>query len=193
MRKSERQYKEALKSYNRTAGQLKRHYNVNPAEYLEGVHTAKGVERALASLRREAERQQIEKRVQIYEERTRPMRLFENRRRRIEQAQRPQFYIDAKKQAAYKKEVTAANEAYKKFKSNWGYMSHKQYDRFVQFIGSMDDSMKENFGSGELVEMFRAGERKKLTPSEIFKKVNTAYNQGGTYAEDYINNFYDLL
>ena len=186
-------YQKALISYNRAAGQLKRHYDVNPADYLEGVHTAKGVERALASLRREAERQQIERRVQIYEERTRPMRLFENRRRRIEQAQRPQFYIDAEKQAAYKKEVTAANEAYKKFKKNWGYMSHKQYDRFIQFIGSMDDSMKENFGSGELVEMFRAGERKKLSPSEIFEKVNTAYNMGGTYAEDYINNFYDLL
>ena len=57
MRKSERQYKEALKQFNRTAGQLKRHYDVNPAEYLEGVKTAKGVERALVSLRREAERQ----------------------------------------------------------------------------------------------------------------------------------------
>lgn len=193
MRKSERQYKEALKHFNRTAGQLKRHYDLKPSEYLEGVHTAKGIERALASLRREAERQQIERRVQIYEERTRPMRLFENRRRRIEQAQRPQFYIDDEKQAAYKKEVDAANDAYKKFKSNWGYMRRKQYDRFVQFIGSMDDSMKVNFGSGELVEMFRAGERKKLTPSEIFEKVNTAYNMGGIYAEDYINNFYDLL
>lgn len=192
MRKSERQYKEALKSYNRTAGQLKRHYNVNPAEYLEGVHTAKGVERALASLRREAERQQIERRVQIYEERTRPMRLFENRRRRIEQAQRPQFYIDAEKQAAYDREVEAANKAYEAFNGNW-HMSRAEYDRFVQFIGSMDDSMKENFGSGNLVEMFRAGERKKLSPTEIFEKVNTAYNQGGTYAEDYINNFYDLL
>lgn len=192
MRKSERQYNEALKAYNRTAGQLKRHYDVNPAEYLEGVKTAKGVERALASLRREAERQQIERRVQIYEERTRPMRLFENRRRRIEQAQRPQFYIDAEKQAAYDREVEAANKAYEKFNSYW-HMSRPNYDKFVQFIGSMDDAMKENFGSGNLVEMFRAGERKQLTPSQIFEKVNTAYTQGGTYAEDYINNFYDLL
>lgn len=192
MRKSERQYNEALKAYNRTAGQLKRHYDVNPAEYLEGVHTAKGVERALASLRREAERQQIERRVQIYEERTRPMRLFENRRRRIERAQLPQFYINEEKQAAYKREVENANKAYNKFRSHW-HMSRPQYDRFVQFIGSMDDSMKENFGSGELVEMFRTGERKKLSPTEIFEKINTAYNQGGTYAEDYINNFYDLL
>ena len=192
MRKSERQYKEALKQFNRTAGQLKRHYDVNPADYLEGVHTAKGVERALTSLRREAERQQVERRVQIYEERTRPMRLFENRRRRIEQAQRPQFYIDAEKQAAYDREVAAANKAYEKFNSYW-HMSRSDYDNFVQFIGSMDDAMKENFGSGNLVEMFRAGQRKNLTPTEIFEKVNTAYNQGGTYAEDYINNFYDLL
>ena len=192
MRKSERQYNEALKAYNRTAGQLKRYYDVNPAEYLEGVKTAKGVERALASLRREAERQQIERRVQIYEERTRPMRLFENRRRRIEQAQLPQFYINEEKQAAYNREVEAANKAYEAFSRNWS-MNRSEYDRFVQFIGSMDDSMKENFGSGELVEMFRTGERKKLSPTEIFEKVNTAYNQGGTYAEDYINNFYDLL
>ena len=192
MRKSERQYNEALKQFNRTAGQLKRHYDVNPAQYLEGVKTAKGVERALASLRREAERQQIERRVQIYEERTRPMRLFENRRRRIEQAQQPQFYINEEKQAAYDREVEAANKAYEKFNSHW-HMSRADYDKFVQFIGSMDDSMKENFGSGNLVEMFRAGQRKNLTPTEIFEKVNTAYNQGGTYAEDYINNFYDLL
>lgn len=192
MRKSERQYKEALKQFNRTAGQLKRHYDVNPADYLEGVHTAKGVERALASLRREAERQQVERRVQIYEERMRPMRLFENRRRRIERAQRPQFYIDAEKQAAYDREVKAANKAYKAFNRNWN-MIRADYDNFVQFIGSMDDAMKENFGSGNLVEMFRAGQRKNLTPTEIFEKINTAYNQGGTYAEDYINNFYDLL
>lgn len=192
MRKSERQYKEALKAYNRTAGQLKRHYNVNPAEYLEGVKTAKGVERALASLRREAERQQIERRVQIYEERTRPMRLFENRRRRIEQAQRPQFYMDDEKQAAYIREVDAANKAYEAFNRNWN-MSRSEYDRFVQFIGSMDDAMVEKFGSDNLVEMFRTGERKKLSPTEIFEKVNTAYNMGGTYAEDYINNFHDLL
>lgn len=192
MRKSERQYKEALKAYNRTAGQLKRHYDVNPVEYLEGVHTAKGVERALASLRREAERQQIERRVQIYEERTRPMRLFENRRRKIEQAQRPQFYINEEKQAAYDREVEAANKAYDAFNEHWS-MSRPEYDRFVQFIGSMDDAMKENFGSGNLVEMFRAGERKNLSPTEIFEKVNTAYNMGGTYAEDYINNFHDLL
>lgn len=192
MRKSERQYNEALKQFNRAAGQLKRHYDVNPAEYLEGVHTAKGVERALASLRREAERQQVERRVQIYEERTRPMRLFENRRKRIEQAQRPQFYINAEKQAAYDREVEAANKAYEAFNRNWN-MSRSDYDNFVQFIGSMDDAMKENFGSGNLVEMFRAGQRKNLTPTQIFEKVNTAYNQGGTYAEDYINNFYDLL
>lgn len=192
MRKSERQYKEALKQFNRTAGQLKRHYDVNPAEYLEGVKTAKGVERALASLRREAERQQIERRVQIYEERTRPMRLFENRRKRIEQAQRPQFYINEEKQAAYDREVEAANKAYDAFNEHWS-MSRSEYDRFVQFIGSMDDAMKENFGSGNLVEMFRAGERKNLSPTEIFEKVNTAYNMGGTYAEDYINNFHDLL
>lgn len=192
MRKSERLYNEALKAYNRTAGQLKRHYDVNPAEYLEGVKTAKGVERALASLRREAERQQIERRVQIYEERTRPMRLFESRRKRIEQAQLPQFYMNEEKQAAYDKEVAAANKAYEAFNRNWN-MSRGEYDRFVQFIGSMDDAMKENFGSGNLVEMFRAGERKQLTPTQIFEKVNTAYNQGGTYAEDYINNFYDSL
>ena len=192
MRKSERQYKETLKSYNKTAGQLKRYYDVNPAEYLEGVKTAKGVERALASLRREAERQQIERRVQIYEERTRPMRLFENRRRRIEQAQRPQFYMDDEKQAAYIREVDAANKAYDAFNEHWS-MSRSEYDRFVQFIGSMDDAMVEKFGSDNLVEMFRTGERKKLSPTEIFEKVNTAYNMGGTYAEDYINNFHDLL
>ncbi len=100
--------------------------------------------------------------------------------------------MNEEKQAAYDREVEAANKAYEKFNSYW-HMSRSDYDKFVQFIGSMDDSMKENFGSGNLVEMFRAGQRKNLTPTEIFEKVNTAYNQGGTYAEDYINNFYDLL
>lgn len=54
-------YEEALKGFNRSAGQLKRWHNIDPAKYLdEESKTKKGVERALARMKLDAELEDIE-------------------------------------------------------------------------------------------------------------------------------------
>lgn len=68
MRKN-RGYEEALKGFNRSAGQLKRWHNIDPAKYLdEETKTKKGVERALARMKLDAELEDIEEDVDDLEE-----------------------------------------------------------------------------------------------------------------------------
>lgn len=54
-RQAQNAYNEAMKSFNRSAGQFKRKHNIDPSDYLEGVTTAKGVERALDKMRLDVE------------------------------------------------------------------------------------------------------------------------------------------
>lgn len=59
--RSNRGYEEALKGFNRSAGQLKRWHNIDPSKYLdEESKTKKGVERALARMKLDAERDDLE-------------------------------------------------------------------------------------------------------------------------------------
>ena len=62
-------YNEALRHFNRVGGQLKRHHNIDPASYLEGVHTEKGIKRALDQMRFDAEREDIDRDIEEYERR----------------------------------------------------------------------------------------------------------------------------
>ena len=78
-------FRQAMTAYNRTAGQLKRYYDVDPAKYIEGKTTARGVERALSELRREAERQQVERAVEKYEKYTRVERSFKQKQKSIQE------------------------------------------------------------------------------------------------------------
>lgn len=66
-KRKNREYKAALTHFNRVAGQLKRWHDINPADYLEGVTTEKGVNRALKKMRFDAEREDIEAAVEAYE------------------------------------------------------------------------------------------------------------------------------
>lgn len=62
-------YEEALKGFNRSAGQLKRWHNIDPSKYLdEETKTKKGVERALASMKLDAELEDMEETVDDLEE-----------------------------------------------------------------------------------------------------------------------------
>lgn len=54
-RQAQNAYNEAMKSFNRSAGQFKRKHDIDPSEYLNGVTTAKGVERALDKMRLDVE------------------------------------------------------------------------------------------------------------------------------------------
>lgn len=51
--------KQARTAFNRAASQYRRYYGVDTSQYLEGVHTPKGYERALAQLRRDVEAEKI--------------------------------------------------------------------------------------------------------------------------------------
>ena len=62
-------FKEALTHFNRVGGQLKRTHDIDPASYLEGVTTKKGVERALDQMRFDAEREDIDRDIEEYERR----------------------------------------------------------------------------------------------------------------------------
>lgn len=62
-------YEEAVKHFNRVGGQLKRHHNIDPRDYLENeTKTPKGVERALDKMRRDAELEDMEETVDDLEE-----------------------------------------------------------------------------------------------------------------------------
>ena len=68
MRKN-RGYEEALKGFNRSAGQLKRWHDIDPSKYLDAeTKTKKGVERALARMKLDAELEDIEEDIDALEE-----------------------------------------------------------------------------------------------------------------------------
>lgn len=60
-------YSDAVTYFHRVGGQLKRNHDINPDDYLEGVTTVKGVERALKQMRFDAERIDIDAAVDEYE------------------------------------------------------------------------------------------------------------------------------
>lgn len=62
-------FKEALTHFNRVGGQLKRNHDLDPADYLKGVHTIKGIERALDRMRYDAEREDLDRAIDEYEQR----------------------------------------------------------------------------------------------------------------------------
>ena len=62
-------YAEAVKHFNRVGGQLKRHHNIDPSEYLANESkTEKGVQRALDKMRLDAELEDLEEDVDDLEE-----------------------------------------------------------------------------------------------------------------------------
>lgn len=189
-------YQRALSSFNKSAGQLKRYYDINPESYLEGVKTVKGVERALKQMRFEAEQQQVTRAVEKYEKETRVLRAFKREQRKIERAQTPKFYFDEAKQAAYEKEVAAYDQAAQKFMKNWGGFSRSQYDQFVAFIGALPEEYKSNeaFGSKSIVEAWRQGKIYNLSDEQIVKTMGKVLDEStGGNQEDVINDLYDAL
>ena len=55
--------KNLLAKFNRTAGQLKRYYDIDPLSFLKDKLTKKNIEKSLADMKREAERQKIAREV----------------------------------------------------------------------------------------------------------------------------------
>ena len=66
-KRNEAAFQAALKHFNRVGGQLKRRHDLNPADYLEGVTTEKGINRALDQMRFDAEREDLQAAIDKYE------------------------------------------------------------------------------------------------------------------------------
>ena len=189
-------YQKALSSFNRSAGQLKRYYDITPEKYLEGVHTAAGVERALKQMRFEAEQIQIERAIEKYEKKTRVLRAFRREQRKIQRAQQPRFYFDEAKQAAYEKAQADYESHFKAFQSNWGGFNRAKYDEFVAFIGALPEEYKSNeaFGSKSIVEAWRQGKSYNLSDEDIVNvMIDTLDKNKSGNQEDVINDLYDAL
>lgn len=167
MRRQSR-FKQAMTAYNRTAGQLKRYYKVDPAKYIEGKTTTAGVERALKELRREAERQQVEKAVKEYE-----VKRFRQKRAKIIESQKPKFYFNEEKQAAYEQKLAEYNIAKGTFVQRYQEygMTEAKYDKFVAFIGALSEEYKTNeaFGSKNIIEAWRTAQNLKLSDEDFFR------------------------
>ena len=161
-------FKQAMTAYNRTAGQLKRYYKVDPAKYIEGKTTTAGVERALKELRREAERQQVEKAVKEYE-----VKRFRQRRAKIIESQKPKFYFNEEKQRAYEQKLAEYNIAKGTFVQRYQEygMTEAKYDKFVAFIGALSEEYKTNeaFGSKNIIEAWRTAQNIKLSDEDFFR------------------------
>ena len=70
--------KELLTTFKRTASQLVRHYDINPAEFLKEKMTARNVKKSIEDMRREAERQRIAREVKRREALEEQKRATEN-------------------------------------------------------------------------------------------------------------------
>lgn len=130
MRKKERLYNEALKKFNRSAGQIKRyHPDIDTGEFLEGAGTARAVEKALDRLKFMVERRQIEARMAAYEKK-REEYLKKQNQLNIERQHRKAFKSLNKKRPGLK----------------W---SREDYDTFWDAFGSKD--LIDEYGSEQLI------------------------------------------
>ena len=95
-------YNEAVKHFNRVGGQLKRHYNINPEDYLLSVpKTEKGVKRALDKMRLDVDLESAAAAVEEYE------RSFED------------AYEEAAKEADFQDHVDQYEQARETLKENY--------------------------------------------------------------------------
>ena len=137
MAKRKSKYREALTSFNRTAGQIRRrHPDIDPESFLPKTKTAAAVERAKEKLKFAAERQDILARVKAYEER---------RDRNYEQ-----WLKDAdkrKKQREAKKARKSLNKHYPDL--HW---NQKEYDDFWDVFGNED--IISEYGSDQVIALY---------------------------------------
>lgn len=155
-------YKEAVKHFNRVGGQLKRKHDIDPADYLQGVTTKKGVERALEQMRLDAEQMDVDFRLSVRDQK------------------------DAAEEAEKEADLQAKEEAYKNaresLEENWGIdMDSTESEIFWNAFNDTD--IIDAFGSENVLYM---GEEirsdKKITmrqAAEIAKGVASKVAGGG--------------
>lgn len=130
-------YKAALTHFNRVGGQLKRHHNIDPASYLEGVHTQKGIERALDQMRYDAEREDIDRAIEDYERRLDDLLDEQMKEEDLEEKERQ--YVEAR---------DTLNE---KYDLDWD-----KTDSQIFWDAFDDSDIIDAFGSAQILDMGNA-------------------------------------
>ena len=133
MKRAEREFRSALVQFNRSAGQIKRwHPSLDPKEYLQNVHTAKGVEKALGKLKFDAEQIDIAVRVEAYE-------------RKLDR-----IYEEQLKEENYEQFLDQRDRARKTLNDEYGLdWDDDEYEDFWDIFG--DDELIDTYGSDQII------------------------------------------
>lgn len=176
MTKKQREYKQALATFNRAAGQLKRRHDIDPANYLSGKTTARGVEKALEKMRFDAEQEDISRRVEEYE-----ARLEERYQEMLKEESLEKFE---------KERRDAMDTLNERYGLDW---DEDDYEDFWDTFG--DKQLLDTYGSDQIIYI---GERimkegSGLRPSKVAKiakkSINDIMDKGlnQQQAVDYLN------
>ena len=161
MRKQQREYKAAVTAFNRSAGQIRRHHpEIDTGEYLSGVTTAKGAQRALKQLKFDVEQIEIAERVAQYEERL------------------ESIYQEMLKEESIERFEDERERARESLNENWGLdWEEEDYEEFWDTFG--DSDLIDTYGSEQLIyigERF-IKERGELRPSKVAKIAKQTMNE----------------
>lgn len=161
MRRGQREYKAAVTAFNRSAGQIRRyHPEIDTGEYLSGVTTAKGAERALKQLKFDVEQIEIAERVAQYEERL------------------ESIYQEMLKEESIERFEDERERARESLNENWGLdWEEEDYEEFWDTFG--DSDLIDTYGSEQLIyvgERF-IKERGELRPSKVAKIAKQTMNE----------------
>ena len=130
MLKKVREFKEALKEFRRSAGQVKRwHPEIDPDAFLGDAKTKAQVKKAKKAMDRAVEMANIDKRLEAYEKKR-------------------EEYL---KKQSIKEELKRQKKAYKSFNKNRTGMkwTREEYDEFWDAFGSSD--LIDSYGSEQLI------------------------------------------
>lgn len=152
MRKKEREYREALKAFNRSAGQIKRfNPEIDTAQYITDATTAYQVNKALDKLKYDVERKGILERAAEYEARLNEM------------------YEEMLKEEDLERHYDERERARDTLNENYGLdWSEEDAEEFWDLFGEKD--LIDSYGSDQLIALGdRFMDYKSLRPSKVAK------------------------
>ena len=197
MTKKQREFKQSLARFNRVAGQYKRYQDIDTGKYLEGVTTAKGVQKALKQMQLDYERPKIEKRVEEYQR-----RQYERYREDLEKDYRMQSE-QAAKDADLARKLNEYKTGFETFKERYDYpeMTETDFRELIDVWGGISEEVKEAYGGsdpkkqgyGNLVYTYKEikDPLQRQNFVDILKQVRE--ENPGTTQEQLVNKLYDKI
>lgn len=137
------------------------------------------------SKERRAERKQARAEKKIQRDYERSQKKQEKMDKKIrEQEEQQQKYKDEQKKREQQEHARST------FKKRYGF-NDREYEGFIQFIGSVGEDMKDVYGSMNLVEAFRTGKSLGLDPKDMVQVVKATYSDTfSATQEDLIDDLY---